>query len=125
MPFFCHDITPRDRRVPVTSTNTSHPSDATGMAGVLLEVKEESLHSQLTCATAAILDNDLSRSGPFQLSVPHEVDGAKKPTIRIVNAAKDEKKEVSLSLVLQSPQHRPDIHHQIGDGTISIKFEQP
>lgn len=112
--------------VPVTKDNTTHPSGATGVAGVLLEVSEETLHKQLTNATAAILDKDLSSCGLFQLSVPHEVDGAKRPSIRIERtAAKDEKEDVSLSLALQTSQHLPDIHHKIDDGTISIKFERP
>ncbi|EME48620.1 hypothetical protein DOTSEDRAFT_141842 [Dothistroma septosporum NZE10] len=125
VPFFCHDVTPRHRRVPVTSSNTIHPSGAIGMSGVLLEVKGESLHSQLTSATAAILDNDLSQDGPFGVSVPHGSEGAKKPTIRIQNAVKNERKEVSLSLVLQSSDYLEDIHHEIDGGTISIKFERP
>ena len=125
VPFFCHDVTPRDRRARGTPSNTTHPSGAIGMSGVLLEVKGESLHSQLTGATAAILDKDLNKNGPFGLSVPHRVEGAKKPLIRIENAAGGERKEVSLSLDLQSSKRVEDIHDEIEDGTISIKFERP
>jgi hypothetical protein len=32
-PFFCHDITPRDLRVPFSEESTSHPSGAYGVKG--------------------------------------------------------------------------------------------
>ncbi|CAK4031687.1 Hypothetical predicted protein [Lecanosticta acicola] len=122
VPFFCHDVTPRSRRVP--DENTRHPSGVLGMAGVLLEVQEASV-SRLSSATAAILDHDLEGEGRYGLEVPHEVRSAKKPSIRIQHAAADAKKEVCLSIVLQTTQHLPDIRHQIEDGTVSVVFELP
>ena len=124
VPFWCHDITPRNRRVPVTEQNTSHPSGTLGMAGLSLQIQEQSA-SRLNKATAAILDHDLEEEARYGLGVPRPVPGAKKPYIKIQNAAADERKEVSLSLVLQTSQDLPDISHKIGDGTVHIVFEHP
>lgn len=120
-PFWCHDVTPRERRVPCTEENTSHPSGVIGMGGV--ELKSTS-HARLATATAAILDSDLTDNSEYGVNVPHEVSKAKKPTIRIHPTAGDEK-DLSLTLVLQTTQTLSPIHQKIGDGTVSLVFEQP
>lgn len=123
-PFFCHDVTPRDRRVPCTEGNTKHPSGAIGMAGVTLKAANS---ARLIAATAAILDEDSSLDGRYTINVPHDVPRAKKPSIRIEqqDPASDTKMDLSLSLVLQSPQDHPDICFEMAGGTISVVFEKP
>lgn len=121
IPFWCNDVSPREWRVPVSKDNTKHPSGTLGTAGVELRTTS---HARLTTATAAILDSDLKKESEFGIDVPHQVPTAKKPTIRIREASGDEK-DLSLSLVLQAPQKLPPVHQQIGNGTVSIVFEQP
>lgn len=120
-PFWCHDVTPRDRRVPGTEDNTSHPSGVLGMAGV--EVKTSS-HARLSTATAAILDSNLEQKGQYGVGVPHKVSTAKQPSIRI-QPADGEGRDLSLTLVLQTTQQLPPIAQKIGNDTVSIVFEQP
>ncbi|EON69536.1 hypothetical protein W97_08796 [Coniosporium apollinis CBS 100218] len=40
VPFWCHDLTPRELRVPVDETATSHPCGAVGVAKVCLAVPD-------------------------------------------------------------------------------------
>ncbi|EME89656.1 uncharacterized protein MYCFIDRAFT_213752 [Pseudocercospora fijiensis CIRAD86] len=124
VPFWCHDVTPRDRRVPLSDAATSHPSGALGMGGILLDA-DPSLVSRLSNATAAILDKDLnSKDGTYELDVVHSVSNARNPSIRIRTAGSLPKKVLALSLVLQTPKSVPDIHHTIDDGEISVVFEK-
>ena len=123
VPFWCHDVTPRDRRVPLSDAATSHPSGTLGMSGVLLDA-DQSLVSRLSSATAAIVDNDLNKDGTYEVDVVHSVSNARKPSIRIKTAGSQSKKDLALSLVLQTPNDVPDIHHTIDGGEISVVFEK-
>ena len=123
VPFWCHDLTPRERRVPISDTNTKHPCGASGMAGVKLEVRENDL-SRLTTATAAILDRDSNKDGRYPLDVPREVSGVSKPFVRIGKAAANDELDMRLSLVLYSAHAVQDIHQRYGDGEVSILFER-
>lgn len=120
-PFWCHDISARDRRVPCAEDNTSHPSGVLGMAGV--EIKTVS-HARLSTATAAILDGNLGQKGQYGVGVPHKVSTAKQPSIRI-QPADEEGKDLALTLVLQTAQKLPPIAQKIGNDIVSIVFEQP
>lgn len=124
VPFWCHDVTPRDRRVALSEASTTHPSGTLGMGGVLLEV-EQCLASRLSHATAALVDHDLSKDGVYEVDVVQPVTEARKPSIRIKAAdSQHPKRDLALSLVLQTPQNVPAIHHMIEDGTISVVFEK-
>ncbi|KAF7189797.1 hypothetical protein HII31_08904 [Pseudocercospora fuligena] len=123
VPFWCHDVTPRDRRVPLSDAATSHPSGTLGMSGVLLDA-DQSLSSRLSSATAAIVDNDLNKDETYEVDVVHSVSNARKPSIRIKTAGSQSKKELAISLVLQTPKDVPDIHHTIDGGEISVVFEK-
>lgn len=120
-PFWCHDVTPRDRRVPCTEDNTSHPSGVLGMAGV--EIKTGS-HARLSTATAAILDDNLDQKGQYGVGGPHKVPTTKQPSIRI-QPADGEGKGHSLTLVLQTNQNLSPIAQKIENDVVSIVFEQP
>ncbi len=54
-PFFCHDITPRDLRVPFSEKSTSHLSGAFGVKGLKIYVLQERVED-LSKAYSAILD---------------------------------------------------------------------
>ena len=124
VPFWCQDVTPRDRRVSVAEASTTHPSGVLGIAGVIVEVREGSVN-RLSLATAAITDTSSRDSDRYETDVPNAVKKLSKPSIRLQKATVDASKELSLTLVLQSPEHRPQpaIQERINDGLVSIAFE--
>ena len=124
VPFFCTDVTPRERRVPVTEANTTHPSGALGMAGVRLEVKNDNL-DRLSSATSAIMDTTKRETNKYWTGVPNDVPDLELPSIRLQEANADSKKDLALTLIVQTAEHelRDDIRESIEDGVISISFE--
>ncbi|CZT16679.1 uncharacterized protein RCC_02514 [Ramularia collo-cygni] len=123
VPFWCHDLTPRQRRVAITPENTTHPCGALGMAGVRL--RKAGSVSGLAKAFSAILDSSLSDDGHYEIRVPH-ASSTEKPSIRI-QAEPDGnhgKSDPSLALVIRTSLQVPDIHQHIHDGVASILFEQ-
>jgi hypothetical protein len=124
IPFFCTDVTPRERRVPITQENTTHPSGVLGMAGVSLKVKKERL-GRLSTATAAVLGSGRRECNEYETRLPNKAEGMKSPTIRLHERNSESDKELALTLVLQTEEHesREDIREAIGDGVVSITFE--
>jgi hypothetical protein len=124
VPFFCTDVTPRERRVPITKENTSHPCGALGMGGVLQELKKDTL-DRLSTATAAILGSSKREDNEYNTHLPNEVEKLKQPTIRLHERQSDSDKDLALTVVLQTAEHesRDDIGEHIDDGVVSIKFE--
>ncbi|KAK3713032.1 hypothetical protein LTR37_008717 [Vermiconidia calcicola] len=124
VPFFCTDVTPRERRVPVNEANATHPSGAIGMAGMHLEVEKRDLE-RLSKATAAVLGVKKQDNDQFDVNVPKEVKKSKQASIRIQEVSKDSKKDLALTLRLQTANHNPRdaVRQQIGDGLVSISFE--
>ena len=121
--FWCEDVTPRDRRVPATEENTTHPSGVKGMAGMIQEVKKDRL-KKLSDATAAILDLPATEGNDYGIEVPNEVEKLKKPFISLQEPSKESQKDLALTLVLQTgtDDKRDDIQERIGDGVVSIRF---
>ncbi|KAM3419263.1 hypothetical protein BST61_g5201 [Cercospora zeina] len=127
VPFFCHDVTPRNRRVPVPER--SHPSGVVGMSGVLVEVASESCLARLSNATAALLDEKAPRNETwYEVDVVHPVAHAKRPTIRIQKggdgSSHDAHNDLALSLVFQGPRAIDAVHRKIDGGIVSLVFEQ-
>lgn len=117
VPFWCHDITPRDRRVPITEENTTHPSGALGMGGAHLQVNGGDVE-RLTSAMAAITNNERAC-----LSAPNAIGELRKPSIRVAKAEAEAGHALSLALQTNGKQSPRDIQHRIGDGLVSILFE--
>ncbi|GIZ39988.1 hypothetical protein CKM354_000334700 [Cercospora kikuchii] len=126
VPFFCHDVTPRNRRVP--APEHSHPSGVVGMAGVLVEVASDASLARLSNATAALLDQEAAKNETrYEVDVVHRVPNAKNPTIRIQkrgDGSHGEHNDLALSLVLQGPKAIDAVHRKIDGGTVSLVFEQ-
>ena len=124
VPFWCHDITPRERRVPITDSNTHHQSGVLGMAGMLLQVKKESLE-RLSTAMSAIVDVSKHESNQYRVGVPNELSELKQPSIRLQERSQDSGGDLSLALILQTASHNPRdaIRKQIDGGVVSISFE--
>lgn len=124
VPFFCTDVTPRERRVPITKDNTTHASGAIGMAGVMLEFKKDQLE-HFSTATAAILGSERTKANVYATHSPNEVEKAIQPSIRLHERGSDSDKDLALALVLQTAAHerKDDIEQHIDGGVVSIKFE--
>lgn len=79
-PFFCHDVTSRELRVPFSKESTSHPSAAYGIAGLNIYVLKENV-SNLSTAYSSILEvNNSSKNekiGTFEIGSLHIVGGNK------------------------------------------------
>lgn len=124
VPFFCTDVTPRERRVPITIENTTHPCGALGMAGVAVEFKKDDL-DHFSTATAAILGDTRRQDNEYSTHAPNEVEKMKQPTIRLHERASDSDMDLALTLILQTAGHETggDIGERIDGGVVSIKFE--
>ena len=55
LPFFCHDITPRELRVPSNANSTKHPSGATGIKMMRITLLEDRVEP-LLAACAEVLE---------------------------------------------------------------------
>ena len=124
VPFWCVDVTPRERRVPISEANTTHPSGALGMAGMLLELRSEHL-DRLSTATSAILDSPHQKNNQYETTSPNEVPKLSQPTIRLQERNSESDKDLALTLILQTEDHKPrdSIRQSIDNGVISISFE--
>lgn len=127
VPFWCNDITPRERRVPISEDAMKHPCGALGMAAVQVEVDATHM-TALDKALAAILDVSQNLDSCYDIRAPDQVDSLKKPCLRIQSAEKQDMENAAalyLTLVLQAPIQKPapDIRHKIDNGTVSILFE--
>ncbi|KAF1911439.1 glyoxalase-like domain-containing protein [Ampelomyces quisqualis] len=70
IPFFCHDITQRNVRVPLSEENTKHPCGALGVMQLTVIVKDEALLDETNSAYRSIIGRDGTTKGDevsFQL----------------------------------------------------------
>lgn len=124
IPFFCTDVTPRERRVPLTKENSTHPCGAIGMAGMLLEV-ERSRVGDVARATAAVLDEEETESRGFAVGVPKPSDAHGEASVVLKEAAAGSERALALTLRLrvEGDRGREPIRQVVGDGVVSISFE--
>lgn len=102
LPFFCHDVTPRDRRVPVSKENTTHPCQAWGVESLTFTVDESALAGFAKLWSAAlgvearVEETDTpaaARAYTFRVGRLNEVhSGAAGPQIRLRAATSKEDK---------------------------------
>jgi hypothetical protein len=118
VPFWCHDITEREKRVPISKKATKHPSGALGVAGVRIAV-DNGREKAVSEAVGAIVGNE-----DLVLGAPKEVDELKEPWVK-VQTADGTGDVLKLELVLQTAGGgRPqDIRQKVGDGEVVISFE--
>lgn len=80
LPFFCHDVTPRSVRVPVSDEAVTHPNGVYGIKQLTIFVDESKIGT-LTRAYGAIAGVPISSpddsQGSFNLNRLAEVDGTK------------------------------------------------
>jgi hypothetical protein len=91
-PFFCHDVTSRDLRVPFSEESTSHPSGAYGVTGLKIYVPRERV-GELSKAYEAILDvkngSVDGNVGAFEVGTLRHVDGKQKTVLSIQEPIKE------------------------------------
>jgi hypothetical protein len=117
VPFWCHDLTPRERRVPITDASSDHPCGAVGMSVVVLSVDPTRVE-RLTKAISAITGDEGTLGTPLSPAQP------KKPFIRIEqNDQLGQDHHLSLVLHTASTKLPATIEERIGDGRLSIQFE--
>lgn len=115
VPFWCHDVTERNKRVPISKEATAHPSGALGVAGIRVGV-DDSRVKAVSEAVEAIVGN-----GNLVLGSPKAVDGLKDPWVQVQTA---DGHALKLELVLQTAgADQQDIRQKVGDGEVVIIFE--
>lgn len=94
------------------------------MAGLILEVKKMQLEL-LSKANAAIADVAHQGAAEYAVGAPNRVEGLDRPSIRLKQAEEGAERDLSLTLVLQTPDHRRQeaIREEVGEGVIAISFE--
>ncbi|KAF2853060.1 hypothetical protein T440DRAFT_505954 [Plenodomus tracheiphilus IPT5] len=99
IPFFCHDITPRNVRVPLEDTKTAHPSGALGVRQLTVIVKDQAILDETKRAYASILGTkEMGAEKEVSIKVGRvqqvdELDGGPEITLRLP-ANQDETKRV-------------------------------
>lgn len=78
IPFFCHDITDRDVRVPLSKEKTKHSCGALGVRQLTVIVKDQALLDETKSAYSSITGSDGTAKGDemsFQLGRVCDVEG--------------------------------------------------
>ncbi|KAK4899712.1 hypothetical protein LTR27_002978 [Elasticomyces elasticus] len=129
VPFWCHDVTPRERRVPVSKENTKHPCGATGMFGVVVREQRDSL-KRIGSALLAITATESQATGELTgMSSRYEVgtpNGRRDDAFVELQSIEQGEKQHGLRLILRLPHDaagNPDgISQHIDDGVVHIGF---
>jgi PAS domain-containing protein len=117
VPFWCHDVTEREKRVPISKEATEHPSGVMGVAGLRVGIDEGRVKAVNEAVGAIIGSEDLV------LGAPKEVEGLEKPWVE-VQTASGTGDVLKLELVLQTADAGPqDIRQKVGDGEVVISFQ--
>ncbi|KAK5685011.1 hypothetical protein LTS10_003086 [Elasticomyces elasticus] len=125
VPFWCHDVTPRERRVPVSKQNTEHICGATGMFSVVVREQRDSLKrigSALSAITATESESGRDAS-TYEVGTPN---GRRDDAFVTLQSIEQREEEHGLRLTLRllhdaagSPE---DIAEHIGGGVVHIGF---
>ena len=96
-PFFCHDVTPRELRVPFSSESTSHKSGAYGVTELKIYVPKERV-GDLSKAYSAILEvengSEEENVGVFEVRSLDSVDDENHTILSIQEPTEEWQKEV-------------------------------
>lgn len=127
VPFWCNDVTEREKRVPGSPEATQHPCGARGVAGVRVGVNDERVEA-VSKAVAAIVGEQGQGDGKSVLGAPEAVTGLSEPWVQ-VRGAEGSGKALQLQLVLQTTgegdsDNAHDIRQRVGDGEVAILFEK-
>ncbi|KAK5122341.1 hypothetical protein LTR85_004252 [Meristemomyces frigidus] len=123
VPFWCHDLTPRERRVPAFDGNTYHPCGAVGVADILVDLGEKDFE-RVCLALPAVANLPEVGDAAYTVSTPFEIGRPEEPRIKLRKRGSEEEQKLRLTLQIQCPGRgdQPDIAETIGDGTVLINF---
>lgn len=76
VPFWCHDVTEREKRVPVSDAATSHPCGALGIAGVRVAVDDGRSKAVGEAVGAIVGEKGV-------LGAPRTVNGLRRPWVQV------------------------------------------
>ncbi|KAI7278124.1 hypothetical protein KC345_g6163 [Hortaea werneckii] len=121
VPFFCEDLTPRERRVPAMNGNTHHPCGAVGLSGVVIEVSDGH-YERLNKSMGAIVNAASIEQGRYPLGTPYEIGRPDPPSVWIRRRPLDGEKEMQLKLVVQCPGKgdQPNLEQRVGEGVVLV-----
>lgn len=136
-PFWCHDITPRDLRVPITSSpsSTEHTSGAIGVSKLILVVSSSNFQ-ELKEIYAKILGSEATQleNGDIEFLVTQPTPNSSTSSILLRKASSPEEKcvvetnggiaglwEIVLAVTGSAP---PPITEKIDSGVLRISFEK-
>jgi hypothetical protein len=100
IPFFCHDITQRNVRVPLSAEKTTHPCGVLGVRQLTIIVKDQALLEETKHAYASILSNEGSTGHnevSFQVSRVCDVEGLGGGANIVLRLPKDETEKEATS----------------------------
>jgi hypothetical protein len=103
IPFFCHDITARKIRVPLSGGKTGHPCGALGVKQLTIIIKDQALLDETTRAYASIIGNQ----GPAEREEIRFVAG------RVCDV---EGLEAGAEIVLRLPRDEKEVQAASGTG---------
>jgi hypothetical protein len=115
VPFFCHDKTPRDLRVPLDEAKTTHPSGAVGAAGLTVRVPREAWEEVLKAYEGVFgSPSSTSDGGDEAVYEAPAVVGRERATIKLVKG-EGEKVEFDEIVVRVKEGSKPqDIEEHFG-----------
>lgn len=139
IPFFCHDLTPRERRVPMREPNVNHPCGAVGVAQIRIVVPQGRLQASFSLYEAVLgLKAQQSSSSIGEHSMSFLIGsvkavGTRGPDLHLVEAATEEDRKATaggsaildkIVLGVQKGYQKPLVHEVIGDGRVKVSFEE-
>lgn len=117
-PFFCHDVTPREVRVPFTDSSvTSHPCGATGILSVEVLVPEASIDSYINLYTSLTGTTPTVHGGyryspttsvTFHIGSPVPVPSSSSSTLSSSISRSKQPGQVQVSIELHAPRDQDD-----------------
>ena len=124
VPFFCHDVTARELRVPGEKEWITHPSKATGVSELTIYVSKEQV-GVLRKAYPAILsiEDGGSEKGVFEVDSSRPVEGQGKTVLRILEAPDEEKRELVTERGVLLDELEIGVRGSSDDVTSTIRFD--
>ena len=123
VPFWCHDLTPRERRVPAYDGNTHHPCGAVAMAGVVVEIADDQ-YERVTAALPAIMSLPVHKDMKYTLDTSFDVGRPDEPTVVLRRKMDDQEEDLRITLEIQCPGRggQANIEEHAGDGVVRINL---
>ncbi|KAK3674732.1 hypothetical protein LTR78_005454 [Recurvomyces mirabilis] len=125
VPFWCHDVTDRERRVPIHDGKTDHPCHAVGLFGLHIKTASSKVE-HLESAMVAITESKASEDGHFAVGAPAVTEVITDNWVAISKLASDSADKRSLlELTLRTPGRHgvPPIRQDIATGSVVIGFD--